>query len=107
LGAAQRTVGQRLCPAGPNNKMIGYVYILKSLRDGRKYIGSTVNLENRLKEHNTGLVRSTSFRRPLQIIGVRKFTTIEEAVQFEKKYKNSHGQLERDFKNGKMQYCGE
>jgi putative endonuclease len=45
-----------------------YVYILKSLKDGQIYTGYTSNLKLRLKEHEDGLVISTSFRKPLKLI---------------------------------------
>ena len=38
-----------------------YVYILRSLKDKKYYIGSTSNVEARLKFHNAGLQRSTGF----------------------------------------------
>jgi putative endonuclease len=38
-----------------------YVYILKSLKDGRYYIGSTSDVMARLKFHNSGLQRSTRY----------------------------------------------
>ncbi len=44
-----------------------YVYILKSLKDEKLYIGSTNNLRRRLSEHNDGLNRSTKARRPFEI----------------------------------------
>jgi len=79
-----------------------YVYILKSKKDGRLYIGSTKNLKGRVKEHIIGSVPSTRYRRPLLLIGWREFNNIKDAVLWEKKYKNSHGQLERDIKNNKI-----
>ncbi len=36
-----------------------FTYILQSEKDGRYYIGSTNNLENRLKRHNKGYSRYT------------------------------------------------
>lgn len=36
-----------------------YVYAIKSLKDGRIYVGMTSNVEKRLKEHNSGQTRST------------------------------------------------
>ena len=44
-----------------------YVYILKSLKDEKLYIGSTNDLKRRLSEHNNGLNRSTKARRPFEI----------------------------------------
>lgn len=44
------------------------VYILYSLRDEGLYVGCTMSLEKRLKEHNVGRVLSTKNRRPLELI---------------------------------------
>lgn len=79
-----------------------YTYILISEKDGNRYIGSTNNLTKRLEEHNKGYVLSTKSRRPLTLYAYRECETIKEASVWEKKYKNSHGQLERDIKNGKI-----
>jgi len=45
-----------------------YVYVLKSEKDGKHYIGFTVDLKNRYNEHCLGEVRSTFYRRPLRLI---------------------------------------
>jgi len=45
-----------------------YVYILKSLKDGKLYIGSTNDLKRRVEEHNSGKSFSTAPRRPFKII---------------------------------------
>ena len=45
-----------------------YVYILRSKKDGRIYIGYTQNLRLRFKEHTQGKVSSTQCRRPLELI---------------------------------------
>jgi putative endonuclease len=79
-----------------------FVYILKSEKDNHRYIGVTKDLKNRFLQHMLGQVKSTKHRRPLKIVGCRAFGTIYEALVWEKKYKNSHGQLERDVKNGKI-----
>lgn len=55
-----------------------YVYILRSVKDGKHYVGSSDDLKRRLREHNEGRVESTRPRRPLSLeayIAVR-----EEAV---------------------------
>ena len=44
------------------------VYVLKSLLDGRRYIGSTNCFERRLLQHQSGKVRSTKSRRPFLLI---------------------------------------
>jgi len=76
------------------------VYLLKSLRDGKQYIGSTKNLGKRLEEHNAGKVRSTKYRRPFVLMKYQECTTIKEAASLEKKYKKNHGALNRAIKNG-------
>jgi putative endonuclease len=48
--------------------MAHFVYILKSLKDNRFYIGETADLERRIFEHNEGWVKSTRDRRPLIIV---------------------------------------
>ena len=45
-----------------------YVYILKSLKDGKYYIGSTSDVVARLNFHNAGLQRSTKSRIPFVLI---------------------------------------
>ncbi|RZA03768.1 MAG: nuclease [Sphingobacteriaceae bacterium] len=44
-----------------------YSYILKSLKDGRYYYGSTEDIDKRLHKHNSGQVRSTKGRMPFII----------------------------------------
>lgn len=44
-----------------------YVYILKSTRDGRLYVGSAADLKRRLREHLHGRCTSTRSRRPLTL----------------------------------------
>ncbi|OGH11819.1 MAG: hypothetical protein A2857_03935 [Candidatus Levybacteria bacterium RIFCSPHIGHO2_01_FULL_36_15] len=79
-----------------------YVYLLKSLKDYKQYIGSTINLEKRLEKHNRGEVKSTKYRRPLKLIGYEYFKTIQEASLFETRYKRSHNWLERRIRSGKF-----
>lgn len=81
---------------------MSYTYILISLKDGKKYIGSTIDLNQRILEHNKGRVDSTKNRRPIKLLGYREFDSIAEATIYEKKYKKSHDHLERDIKNGKI-----
>lgn len=45
-----------------------YTYVLLSEKNGEFYTGCTADIEKRLIEHNNGLVKSTSHRRPLQLI---------------------------------------
>ncbi len=45
-----------------------FVYILKSLKDGKNYAGYTKNLKLRFEQHQNGEVKSTKYRRPLKLI---------------------------------------
>jgi putative endonuclease len=61
-----------------------YVYILKSQKDGNLYIGSTDNLERRINEHNKGLVFSTSWRIPFELIYYEAYKSESDARYREK-----------------------
>jgi putative endonuclease len=68
-----------------------YTYILKSLKDGKYYYGSTSNLNSRLKEHNYGHVKSTKGHRPYKIHYFEKFHTKDEALKRELYFKSING----------------
>lgn len=55
------------------------MYILKSLKDKKLYIGSTSDLNKRLKEHNSGSVLSTKQRRPFKLVYFEGYVLEEEA----------------------------
>lgn len=56
-----------------------YVYILKSIRDGDLYTGSTGDLKKRFLEHNEGLVKSTKMRRPLKLVYYEAYSAEKDA----------------------------
>ena len=47
---------------------MAFVYILQSLRNGRYYIGSTINLEKRLKQHSAGMHPSSKRLGPFELV---------------------------------------
>ena len=59
------------------------MYVLRSLKDERRYIGMTSKLEYRLRDHNYGLVKSTKARRPLELIYTEEFDSKIEAEKRE------------------------
>ena len=61
-----------------------YVYLLRSLKDGRFYLGWTTDLERRLNEHNAGLTRSTRARRPFEIVYYETYSCAEDAKRRER-----------------------
>ena len=68
-----------------------YTYILKSLKDGRYYYGSTSDLTKRLVKHNKGDVRATKARRPLEVIYFEEFDSRSEAFMREHFFKSIDG----------------
>ena len=45
-----------------------YIYVLRSKKDKRHYIGFTTDLKKRIENHSLGKVRATFYRRPLELI---------------------------------------
>ena len=68
-----------------------YVYILKSLKDNKHYIGSTSDVEKRLSFHNNGFQRSTKHRIPFVWVYTEELTTKSEALRREKRIKSYKG----------------
>ena len=73
------------------------VYVLKSLKDGRQYIGYTADIRRRIKEHNAGRTESTRRRRPFEIIHTEVYDKKEEAESREKYLKSGRGREELKF----------
>ena len=67
------------------------VYILYSVSIKQYYIGHTGNLEQRLKRHNAGLVRSTKPGVPWKFIYQEKYLTKQEAYKRELRIKSYKG----------------
>jgi putative endonuclease len=70
-----------------------FVYVLKSDRTGKRYIGHTRDLERRLEEHNSGRVKSTKAGSPWTIVAYKKFSSLSEARWVERSLKNSKERL--------------
>jgi putative endonuclease len=68
-----------------------YAYILKSLKDGTYYKGSTDNLQKRIKQHNSGKVKYTKGHLPYQLHYLEEFETRSEALKREKFFKSIDG----------------
>ncbi len=68
-----------------------HIYILQSQKDNKRYIGFTENLEKRIDDHNSGLVKSTKNRRPLVLIYSEEFQSKSEAFKREKFFKSGYG----------------
>jgi len=58
-----------LVRGAPDRKNMFYVYVLKSIKkNDQLYVGYTVDLQERIKKHNHGLVQSTKPYFPWDII---------------------------------------
>jgi putative endonuclease len=68
-----------------------FVYILRSARDSKYYIGQTENFEERIKKHNSGQVKSTKLRRPMVLIKKEIYETRSEARKRENYLKKLKG----------------
>ena len=78
------------------NKMY-YVYVLRSLKNNKKYIGYTSKTpEQRLKEHNKGDSSWTKQNRPFKLVYNEGFKTKTEAIKREKFLKSGKGRESLD-----------
>lgn len=68
-----------------------YAYALISLKDSNLYIGISENPEKRLKEHNSGMSKSTKGRRPFKLIYKESLENRIEARKREKYLKSGFG----------------
>jgi len=68
-----------------------FTYVLKSLVDNKHYIGSTDSVEERLKRHNGGRVKSTANRRPFELITYFGFQSKQRAQDLERYLKRGSG----------------
>jgi putative endonuclease len=73
------------------NMSVYFVYAIRSLKDGRIYVGMTCDLERRIKEHNQGKTPSTKFYRPWKLLYNANCTNRIEARKEEKKLKSGFG----------------
>lgn len=67
------------------------VYVLKSLKNGKSYTGSSDNVERRLTEHNSGESKSTRANSPYKLVYKEEFVTRSDAVKREKFFKTGKG----------------
>jgi len=72
-----------------------YVYILKSIKDNKLYVGYSINLKNRLLRHKHGRVNATKFRRPLKLVYWEKLKNRYDGRKREKYLKSLYGSREK------------
>lgn len=70
-----------------------YVYVLRSLKDNKNYVGHTNNLKLRFKQHNNGLVESTRRRRPFKLIYYEACVDRNDSTKRENYLKTYYGKM--------------
>ncbi len=70
-----------------------YVYVLKSVKYNRIYIGFTKDLKLRFEQHKNGKVESTKDRRPLELVYYEACKSEKDAFHREKYLKRYYGKL--------------
>ena len=83
----------------PRTIVMYYVYVIRSLKNGRFYIGCTNNIERRLQEHNKGKSKYTRLTRPFELIYREELDSLINARRREKLLKGGKGRewLKRKF----------
>ena len=68
------------------------VYILRSLKNGKRYIGWTrTSVADRLRQHRSGSTLWTKQNRPFELIYVEEYADAAQARQRERYLKTGYG----------------
>jgi putative endonuclease len=81
-----------------HQKIMFYLYILKSINKNKIYIGFTENLKKRFSEHNNGESSSTKNFRPWKLVYYEAYVLKSDATKREnalKKYGKALAQLKK------------
>ena len=70
-------------------KMKAFVYLLRSMKNNRHYIGWTTDIKRRLDEHNSGKSYHTKTRGSWKLMGYETYNSSEEAKKREYALKHS------------------
>jgi predicted GIY-YIG superfamily endonuclease len=84
---AQLVEQLRKCSEQIVESMSGYVYVLKSGRNERYYVGSTDHLIRRYYQHARGAVHTTLRMLPVTVEGWKEFETVSVARHAERELK--------------------
>ncbi len=68
-----------------------YVYVLRSKKDGRFYVGMSNDVDRRVKEHNAGKTKSTKGYVPWELFFFEGYTNRTDARVREKYLKGGSG----------------
>lgn len=75
---------------------MAWIYILMSEKTGRFYVGSTADIDRRLREHNAGQTTSTRNRGPWTVVYREQFddAIVTKARELEIKSWKSHRSIQ-------------
>ena len=73
-----------------------YVYVLKSLKNRIRYVGSGEDYFERLRRHNKGEYQFTKGHLPWELVYTEEYTTRSEAVRRERFLKSGQGRAYLD-----------
>jgi len=73
-----------------------YVYVLRSERTGRRYVGSCRDIDERLRRHNAGHSKATRHGIPWALAYSEAYPTRTEAMSRERYFKTGKGRDELD-----------
>ncbi len=71
-----------------------HVYVLRSDRSNRSYIGSTSDLKRRVEEHNAGLATATKHWGPWELVYTEEHPNRGSAMRRERHLKTGRGRDE-------------
>ena len=77
-----------------------FAYVVRSINTGYLYKGHCENLEERLKQHNSGMTESIRMYIPFELVYFEEFENRPEAIKREKYFKSAAG---RRFLKSKIQ----
>ena len=96
LNGVQEVAGSN--PAGPTKSLVAvfHLYVLRSSKTGRRYVGPCENIDERFRRHNLGHSKATRHGVPWTLVHSEKFCSRTEATRKERYYKSGRGRDERD-----------
>lgn len=68
-----------------------YFYILRSLKNGKLYLGQTTDLKERARSHNAGENKATKPNIPYELIFYSAFKNEKDAINCEQYFKTTAG----------------
>ena len=71
----------------------GFIYLIESIKNKKRYLGSTNNPVIRISEHNRGYVKATRINKPWKYLMVINIGSLKEAREIEYYIKRQELQL--------------